>query len=109
MTGTATQQADLDHVWHGSLQHQGLAASPPLLIERAEGCYVWDHEGRRYLDAMAGLWCVNVGYGRKSIADAVYEQMKKLAFYPLTQSHGPAAMLAERLTGKLPAGLSRVF
>jgi taurine-pyruvate aminotransferase len=109
MTSTLIQQADLDHVWHGSLQHHGLAASAPLWIERAEGCYVWDHEGRRYLDAMAGLWCVNVGYGRKAIADAVYEQMQKLAFYPLTQSHGPAAALAEQLTGKLPAGLIRVF
>lgn len=109
MTGTSLQQADLDHLWHGSLQHHGLAGSPPLMIERGDGCYVWDHDGRRYLDAMSGLWCVNAGYGRTAIADAAYEQLKKLAFYPLTQSHGPAAALAERLAGLLPDGLSRVF
>src|SRR4051812_38764651 len=102
MISTSIQQADLDYLWHGSLQHQGLAANPPLMIERGEGCYLWDTEGRRYLDAMAGLWCVNAGYGRSSIAEAAYEQMKKLAFYPLTQSHGPAAALAERLAGLLP-------
>jgi len=46
---------------------------------------LWDAEGNRYLDAMAGLWCVNVGYGRKTIADAVYVQMQKLPYSPLTQ------------------------
>jgi taurine-pyruvate aminotransferase len=58
---------------------------------------------------MAGLWCVNVGYGRKTIADAVYAQMQKLPYCPLTQTHLPAAELAERLTGLLPKGLDRVF
>src|ERR1700676_4716090 len=72
---TAAVEADLRHLWHHSLQHSGLTHHPPLLIERAEGCHLWDAEGNRYLDAMAGLWCVNVGYGRKTIADAVYVQM----------------------------------
>jgi len=102
-------QADLDHLWHGSLQHQGLAQAPPLRVETADGCYIWDDAGRRYLDAMAGLWCVNIGYGRKAVADAVYAQMQRLTFYPLTQSHGPAAALAQRVAGLLPANLSRVF
>ncbi len=106
---TAAIEADLRHLWHHSLQHSGLAHHPPLLIERAEGCHVWDAEGHRYLDAMAGLWCVNVGYGRKSIADAVYAQMQKLPYSPLTQSHGPAAELAARLAGLLPKALGRVF
>lgn len=106
---TAAVDADLRHLWHHSLQHSGLTQHPPLLIERADNCYVWDSDGNRYLDAMAGLWCVNVGYGRKTIADAVYAQMQKLPYCPLTQTHLPAAELAERLAGLLPKGLDRVF
>lgn len=106
---TAAVDADLRHLWHHSLQHSGLTQHPPLQIERADNCYVWDSDGNRYLDAMAGLWCVNVGYGRKSIADAVYAQMQKLPYCPLTQTHLPAAELAERLAGLLPMGLDRVF
>jgi len=58
---------------------------------------------------MAGLWCVNVGYGRREIVDAVANQMTRLPYYPLTQSHPPAAQLAARLAELLPAGLRRVF
>jgi adenosylmethionine-8-amino-7-oxononanoate aminotransferase len=101
-------ETDVRHLWHHSLQHSGLLHDPPLLIDRAEGCFVWDSDGNRYLDAMAGLWCVNVGYGRKAIADAVYAQMQKLPYSPLTQSHGPAAELATRVTGLLPDGLEHV-
>src|SRR5690349_2350105 len=54
------RELDLRHLWHGNLQHYGLEKRPPLEIARAEGCLVYDSEGRRYLDAMAGLWCVNV-------------------------------------------------
>jgi len=100
---------DLRHVWHGNVQHQGLDRRPPLEVDRADDVWVWDVEGRRYLDAMAGLWCVNVGYGRREIVDAVSAQMTRLPYYPLTQSHGPAAQLAARLTSLLPNELSRVF
>ena len=100
---------DLQHLWHGNLQHHGLEKRPPLEIVRAEGCWVYDSAGNRYLDAMAGLWCVNVGYGRREIVDAVTEQMARLPYYPLTQSHPPAAQLAARLATLLPAGLRRVF
>jgi taurine-pyruvate aminotransferase len=100
---------DLRHVWHGNAQHQGLDQRPPLEVDRADDVWVWDVEGRRYLDAMAGLWCVNVGYGRREIVDAVSAQMTRLPYYPLTQSHGPAAQLAARLTSLLPNELNRVF
>src|SRR6267142_1951849 len=106
---SATRDLDLKHLWHGNLQHHGLEARPPLEVASAEGCYVFDAEGRRYLDAMAGLFCVNVGYGRREIVDAVTAQMTRLPYYPLTQSHGPAAQLAARLTSLLPKELSRVF
>jgi adenosylmethionine-8-amino-7-oxononanoate aminotransferase len=103
------REMDLQHLWHGNLQHHGLDKRPPLEIARAEGCFVYDSEEHRYLDAMAGLWCVNVGYGRREIVEAVTEQMARLPYYPLTQSHPPGAQLAGRLAGLLPAGLSRVF
>ena len=71
---------DLRHVWHGNVQHQCLDQRPPLEIDRADDVWVWDVEGRRYLDAMAGLWCVNVGYGRREIVDAVSSQMTRLPY-----------------------------
>jgi adenosylmethionine-8-amino-7-oxononanoate aminotransferase len=104
-----TRDLDINHLWHGNLQHHDLRSHPPLEIVRGEGCWVWDSDGRRYLDAMAGLWCVNAGYGRHQIADAVHEQMRQLPYYPLTQSHPPAARLAGRLAGLLPEGLDRMF
>jgi taurine-pyruvate aminotransferase len=104
-----TRELDINHLWHGNLQHHDLGSRPPLEIVRGEGCWVWDSEDRRYLDAMAGLWCVNIGYGRHTIADAVAEQMRQLPYYPLTQSHPPAARLAGRLTELLPQGLDRIF
>jgi taurine-pyruvate aminotransferase len=106
---STNRELDLEHLWHSNLQHRGLENRPPLEIATADGCYVEDADGRRYLDAMAGLFCVNVGYGRKEIADAVTAQMARLAYYPLTQSHGPAAQLAGKLASMLPAGLDRVF
>jgi taurine-pyruvate aminotransferase len=105
----AAAEVGESHLWHHALQHHGLEQNPPLVIDRADGCYLWDSNGTRYLDAMAGLWCVNVGYGRKAIADAVYEQMQRLPYYHLTQSHRPALELAARLAGLLPAALSRAF
>jgi taurine-pyruvate aminotransferase len=111
MTNATTASAirEPDHVWHGNLQHYDLGSHRPLEIVRGEGCWVWDSDNRRYLDAMAGLWCVNVGYGRRSITDAVAEQMNLLPYYPLTQSHPPAARLASRLTEMLPADLDHIF
>jgi adenosylmethionine-8-amino-7-oxononanoate aminotransferase len=109
LTITTNRELDLEHLWHQNVQHRGLENRPPLEIVRAEGCYVEDAEGRRYLDAMAGLFCVNVGYGRREIVAAAAEQMARLPYYPLTQSHGPAAQLAARLAEMLPAGLSRAF
>jgi taurine-pyruvate aminotransferase len=106
---SAIREVDIDHVWHGNLQHYDLGSRPPLEIVRGEGCWVWDSDDRRYLDGMAGLWCVNVGYGRRTIADSVAEQMRQLPYYPLTQSHPPAARLARRLTELLPADLDHIF
>ena len=81
------------------------------VISSAEGAYVYNEQGDRFLDGMAGLWCVNVGHGRVEIADAVSEQLKTLdyfsTFYNLT--HPAAASLAERLTKLTPSHLNHVY
>ncbi len=61
------------------------------------GCYVTDEQGKEYLDAVSGLWCVNVGYGRRELAEAAYEQIVELAYFPLVMSHSPAIKLAAKL------------
>jgi adenosylmethionine-8-amino-7-oxononanoate aminotransferase len=85
---------DSQYLWHSMKPYNPDAT---MVVEKAEGAWVTDHTGKRYLDAMAGLWCVNVGYGREELADAAYEQLKSLAYFPLTQSHVPAIKLAEKL------------
>lgn len=85
---------DRDYIWHSMKPY---SPDSTLIAEKAEGSWVTDHKGKRYLDAMAGLWCVNVGYGRTELADAAYEQLKQMAYFPLSQSHIPAIKLAEKL------------
>src|SRR6516162_9514017 len=78
----------------------------PLLLARGEGCRVWDHGGRSYLDARSGLWTVTVGYGRREVVDAVDKQLQQLAFAPLTDVASPVALtLAERLRDHVPGDL----
>ncbi|MDE3838698.1 aspartate aminotransferase family protein [Bacillus methanolicus] len=81
-------------IWHSMKPYNPDAT---IVVTKAEGSWITTIDGKRYLDAMAGLWCVNVGYGRKELADAAYEQLKEMAYYPLTQSHVPAIQLAEKL------------
>jgi taurine-pyruvate aminotransferase len=85
---------DSQYIWHSMKPYNPEAT---LVVTEAKGCWVTDHTGKKYLDAMAGLWCVNVGYGREELAEAAYEQLKKLAYFPLTQSHVPAIQLGEKL------------
>ncbi|RDI45947.1 aspartate aminotransferase family protein [Falsibacillus pallidus] len=85
---------DEKYVWHSMKPYN---PDGTMVVAKAEGAWVTDTEGNRYLDAMAGLWCVNVGYGRKELAEAAYEQLKEMAYFPLTQSHVPAIKLAEKL------------
>ncbi|MGC4377630.1 aspartate aminotransferase family protein [Fictibacillus sp. Mic-4] len=86
---------DAKYLWHSM---KGSAPNPAnLVIQKAEGAWVTDSDGNRYLDGMSGLWCVNVGYGRTELAEAAYEQLKEMPYFPLTQSHVPAIKLAEKL------------
>jgi taurine-pyruvate aminotransferase len=89
---------DAQYVWHSMKPYN---PNNTMVAKKAEGSWVTDSDGKRYLDAMAGLWCVNVGYGRAELAEAAYEQLKELAYFPLTQSHGPAIKLAEKLNEML--------
>ncbi|MGE7768467.1 aspartate aminotransferase family protein [Peribacillus sp. NPDC096540] len=89
------QKLDEKYLWHSM---RGANPSPSnLIITKAEGAWVTDIDGNRYLDGMSGLWCVNVGYGRKELAKAAYEQLVEMPYFPLTQSHVPAIKLAEKL------------
>lgn len=89
---------DNEYVWHSMRPYSPDAT---MIAEKAEGSWITDHTGTKYLDAMAGLWCVNVGYGRTELAEAAYEQLKQMAYFPLTQSHTPAIKLAEKLNEML--------
>ena len=81
------------------------------IIVRAEGCTIEDAEGKKMLDGMAGLWCVNVGYGRKELAEVAYEQMLQLPFYNtfFKTANEPAIRLANEVAGRLGNGLTHVF
>lgn len=85
---------DEKYIWHGMRKHNPKAT---MVVSEADGAWITDTDGNRYLDAMAGLWCVNVGYGRTELAEASYEQLKKMPYYPLTHSHQPAIELGEKL------------
>ena len=103
------RQVDKAHVWHPLFQHQRLEETPLAVYESAHGTTVVDTEGREYLDAYSALWNVNVGYGRQEIADAVYEQIQKLPYYPHSQINVPATLLAEQLADCLPGDLNHVY
>jgi len=102
-------EADKAHVWHHLLQHQAIAAKGPMIVTEAKGLRIKDINGREYLDATSGgVWCVNVGYGRDRIANAVCEQLKKMPYYAGTAGNIPHIEYAAKLIGYMP-GLSRVY
>ena len=75
------QALDRAHFLHPFTDFKDLAGRGARVITQAENIYVWDSEGHKMLDAMSGRWCVNVGYGRKELADAAYQQMMRLPYY----------------------------
>jgi len=105
----AYRKIDQAHVWHPLFQHQLLEQRELTVFQAARGTTLIDSEGREYLDAFSGLWNVNVGYGRQEIADAVYEQIQQLPYYPHSQINIPATLLAERLAELLTGDLNHVF
>ena len=107
----AIQALDAAHYIHAFTDTQALAQKGARVIVRGQGIYIWDSEGKRLLDGMSGLWCMNVGYGRKSIADAVYAQMQELPYYNsfFQTTNAPAAQLAAKLVEISPPHFNHVF
>lgn len=101
--------ADREHVWHHLSQHKPYETSDPQIIIEGKGMRVWDQKGKEHLDAVSGaVWTVNVGYGRESIAKAVYDQLIKLNYFAGAKGSVPGAIFAEKLIDKMP-GMSRVY
>ena len=102
-------EADRAHVWHHLIQHKPFETIDPRIMVEGKGMRVWDATGREFLDAVSGgVWTVNVGYGRESIADAVREQLVKLNYFAGSAGSIPGSQFAEKLIEKMP-GLSRVY
>ena len=95
------------HPWtnFGPFEEQG-----SLVIERGEGCWLWDAEGRRYFDAVGGMWCTNIGLGRTEMAEAIGAQVERLAFSNsfVDMTNAPSSLLAARLAALAPGDLNRV-
>ena len=103
------QNIDRAHAWHPLYQHKNLDNTQLTVFEQGKGVFLTDYNGKQYLDAYSGLWNVNVGYGRQEIADAVYKQIQKLPYYPLSQINKPATLLAQKLANLLPGNLNHTF
>ncbi len=100
-----------EHLLAPFSDYKQLGAKGARIVTRADGIYLWDSEGQQILDAMAGLWCVNVGYGRRELADAAHRQMLELPYYNLffQTAHPPAIELAAAIAELAPEGMNHVF
>lgn len=105
------QAADAAHFLHPFTDHQALAAKGARIITRGEGVWLWDSEGQQIFDAMSGLWCVNVGYGRQELIDAATQQLQTLPFYNafFQTATPPSIALAEKLAQLSPPQFQHVF
>ena len=95
---------DLKRYAHGEI-------AGPRIIESGKGSHIFDRDGHRYLDGFGGLYCVNVGYGRSEVAEAIADQARQLAYYHLYagNSNEPSIRLADRLVRMAPKGMSKVY
>jgi L-2,4-diaminobutyrate transaminase len=104
---------DRESFFHPSthLAQHARGETPSRIMRRGEGVFIEDRDGTRFLDAFAGLYCVNVGYGRPEIAEAIAEQAKELAYYHAYAGHGTEASitLAKMILDRAPAKMSKVF
>ena len=98
------------HLWMHFTRMSAYDQAEVPIIVRGEGCYVWDEHGKRYLDALSALFCVNIGHGRADIAQAGADQAKELGFFTnWSYAHPPAIELAARIASLAPGDLNRVF
>ena len=105
------QKRDAAHHLHPFTAQHDLANKGSRIITSAQGVYVYDSNGEQLLDAMAGLWCVNIGYGREELAQAAERQMRELPYYNtfFQTTHIPAIDLSEKLAKLAPRDLNHVF
>ena len=102
---------DVEYLLHAVTNARKHEETGPIVIDRGEGIYVFDDQGNKYIEAMAGLWSVGVGFGEKRLAEAAYKQLLKLPYYHSFshKSNEPAIDLAERLVKMSPERLAKVF
>ena len=105
------QDIDGQHHIHPFTDHKALMEKGTRIITHADGVYLWDSEGNKILDGMAGLWCVNVGYGRQELVDAATDQMQELPYYNnfFQTTHPPAIELSKALVDISPSQFNHVF
>src|SRR6202030_4043973 len=104
------QQLAKRHLWMHFTRLGSYENSDVPIITHGEGCYVYDEHGRRYLDGLSALYCVNVGHGRAELADAAAAQARELGFYTnWSYAHPKAIELAARVADLAPGNLNRVF
>jgi putrescine---pyruvate transaminase len=105
------RRKDAAHHLHPFSDNQALGQAGTRVIVRGQGVHIWDSEGHEIIDGMSGLWCVNVGYGRKELIDAATQQMSELSFYNtfFKTTTVPAAELAELIASIAPAHMKHVF
>jgi 4-aminobutyrate--pyruvate transaminase len=102
---------DVETLVHPYINLASFRETGPLVIERGQGVYVYDTDGKPYIEGMAGLWCTALGYGNEELVEAAATQMRKLSFAHLFtgRSHDPAIELAEKLKEIAPVPISKVF
>jgi 4-aminobutyrate---pyruvate transaminase len=102
---------DVETLVHPYVNLASFRDNGPLIIERGQGVYVYDTDGKGYIEGMAGLWCTALGYGNEELVEAAAAQMRKLSFAHLFsgRSHDPAIELAEKLKEMAPVPISKTF
>ena len=110
-SGSNLQELDKDHHLHPFTDHKDLHEKKSRIITRADGVYIYDADGRKILDGMSGLWCVNAGDGRDELVDAAAAQMRELPYYNnfFQCAHPPAIELATMINEVSPPQFNRVF
>src|SRR5262245_2587012 len=110
MNKKALNAAAREHLWMHFTRLSAYAKAPVLMIIRGEGPYIYDVNGKRYLDGLSGLFVVQAGHGRQELADAAAKQATELAYFPLWSYARPKAVeLADRLAEMAPGDLNRIF
>src|ERR687887_2241086 len=108
--GGTLQELAKRHLWMHFTPHGVYADKEIPIIVRGDGCYVYDEHGKRYLDGLAALFCVNAGHGRAELAEAAARQARELGFYTnWTFAHPLAIELAARVANLAPGDLNRIF